>query len=227
MSTIANMIERQAKTSEFLSRARGLRLVRRPKVQVPTALGSIQTLQDTLTYSFEPNGELQVREGQDVLADGPEGEEQDAITWLRAHPLLNDVFHEVGREPDRPLPTEEDFMASVAAATRERDPDALALLIEQEESSHGRQVLLLAAENARQSVAQALAEGVGDEQAEAKRVAEAAAWQEAAEATQAQLELVQAELDRVNAQAEEALKRTDEPPAVPAPEGDDAGPPEE
>lgn len=224
MSTIANMIERQAKTSEFLSRARGLRLVRRPKVQVPTALGSIQTLQDTLTYSFEPNGELQVREGQDVLADGPEGEEQDAIAWLRAHPLLNDVFHEVGREPDRPLPTEEDFMASVAAATRERNPDWLAMLVEQEESSHGRQVLLLAAENARQSVAQALAEGAGDEQADARRAAETASWQEQAETAQAELDRVNAELEQLRVDSENALKLAEQR-AVESVESD--APPEE
>lgn len=155
---------KQIVVHEYYSRGREEMLVRRPQVDQTTPLGKQIRLQDAVRYSFAPDGRLSVAEGQDMLADGPLDPEtmelttQDAVAWLEAHPQRNVRFWEEGKEPDRPLPTEEDFLAEVTAATAGLQVEPLQELLEAERASHARPVLLKAAERAIDQVEKITAE---------------------------------------------------------------------
>lgn len=153
----------EIKTYSFYSRGRAEKLIRQPTIQTFTALGAKVQAQGTVAYDFAPEGRLEIREGQDMLPDGPPDENgqptvQDAVAWLFAHPLLNTRFWCEGHEPGRPLPTEDDFLAIVtdAAAALEREPIVVAL--EEERASHNRPMLVKAAERALARVDEKIAE---------------------------------------------------------------------
>jgi hypothetical protein len=151
---MSTAVETEIKTHEFYARGRHEKLVRQPAAEMHTALGAKVPVQASVFYDFAPDGHLTVREGQDLLPDGPidpatgERSMQDAVAWLSSHPLLNTRFWHDGHEPDRPLPTEDDFLAIVtdAAAALQREPIVVAL--EQERASHNRPVLVKTAERA-------------------------------------------------------------------------------
>lgn len=142
------------KTHKFYSRGRLEKLVRRPQVDIPTAMGTLLRQQESVSYSFAPNGHLEVHEGQDVLPDGPldpetmQPTEQDAVAWLTAHPLLNTRFWHDGHEPDRPLPIERDFLADCTQAVADLTLEPVQVLLAQELETHNRPLLVQAAEDA-------------------------------------------------------------------------------
>lgn len=146
------------KTHRFYSRGRLEKLVRQPQVDVPTMMGTLLRQQESVSYSFAPNGWLEVYEGQDVIADGPmdpetlQRTEQDAVAWLSSHPLLNTRFWHEGHEPDRPLPTENDFMATLTDAAAALTPEPVRVALEQELATHKRPVLVKAAERTLETI---------------------------------------------------------------------------
>lgn len=148
MSTVAT----QVKTHRFYAKGRKELLVRRGQHDLVTAMGTLMRQQDRVVYDFAPGGTLEVYEGQDMLPDGPLDPEtleptvQDAVAWLDSHPLLNSRFWHEGAEPDRPLPTEDDFMELLtdAAVTLALEPVQVALA--QERETHNRPLLVKAAE---------------------------------------------------------------------------------
>jgi hypothetical protein len=154
----------EIKTHNFYSRGRAEKLIRQPAAETYTALGAKVPVQSSVYYDFAPDGRLEIREGQDMLPDGPvdpatgERTMQDAVAWLSSHPLLNTRFWHEGHEPGRPLPTEDDFLAIItdAAAALEREPIVVAL--EQERGSHNRPMLVKAAERALVRVDEKIAE---------------------------------------------------------------------
>lgn len=159
------------KTQEhkFYSRGRNERLIRQPLTMLQTAMGPQIKQQDRVDYDFAPDGRLTLRAGQDRRQDGPPDPEtgeltwQDAVTWLTAgykdqhgdygpHPQLNvRVWHE-GHEPDRPLPTEPDFMAIITDAAVELAEEPIVVALETERGSHNRPALVQAAERALEQV---------------------------------------------------------------------------
>lgn len=171
----------ETKVHRFYSRGREERLVRQPKVMQETPLGRQIMLQGSVAYSFGPDGRLELREGQDMLADGPPGPDgqptmQDAVTWLTEgfqhpdghfgpHSQLNvRVWHE-GHEPDRPLPTEDDFLDDVTSALQMLTPEPLAKLLQTERDTHNRTMLVKAAEGALRKIHETIADGEAAEKA--------------------------------------------------------------
>lgn len=165
----------QVKVHSFYSRGRNEKLIRQPMLMLETAAGRQIKQQDRVAYDFAPNGKLAVREGQDMLADGPidpatgEPRMQDALTWLTSgykgvygdygpHPGLNVRFWHEGHEPDRPLPTENDFLELLTAHTITLDVAPIEVLLSQENETHKRPVLVGAAERALGQVRATLAE---------------------------------------------------------------------
>lgn len=144
----------KVQTYRLYSRGRSEKLIRQPLLLLETATGRQIKQQDRVVYDFAPDGRLEVREGQDVLADGPvdpatgEPTEQDAVAWLMSHPLLNERFWVEGYEPGRPLPTERDFMAIVTQASALLQEKPIVGALEQEMATHNRPVLVAAAEDA-------------------------------------------------------------------------------
>lgn len=150
----------KGKTFTFRSRHGRLRLVRVGQAVVPDGWGGQVTRErwpDThpgvtrVVYEFE-RGVLEVVVGGKnwhELPDGPDGETLSTVDWLRLHGEFNVRFFEDGNEPDRQLPTEEDFMDRVNAASVALDVDAIADLLRQERESHNRPNLVTVADNAR------------------------------------------------------------------------------
>ncbi len=191
----------QTTTHSFYSRGRNELLIRRPLQFIETATGPRLKTQDRVVYDFSPDGRLDVREGQDRLADGPRDPEtgepsvQDAIAYLEAHPLLNSRFWHEGYEPGRLLPTEDDFLEDVTAAVAALSVERIEALQEQEEASHNRSLLVkactraikqvekhLAAELAAQEAAEAAAAAQAEADVKATAKADAAAAKAAAKA---------------------------------------------
>lgn len=145
--------ETQVKTHSFYSRGRNERLVRRAQGDPITTPAGVPIQQPPpVRYEFAPAGRLDVREGQDKLQDGPWDPEtgepgwQDAVAWLTSHPLLNVRFWHEGHEPDRPLPTEADFMAVIMGAAADLDAERVQEALEQESASHNRPLLIATAQ---------------------------------------------------------------------------------
>lgn len=136
---------------EFRSKGMDYRLVRRSKVVTPNGFGHLQTTQTPVRYEFK-DGLLRVTEGQDVLPDGPNGAEQDALGFLRSHPRLNVRFWEVGVR----MPPESEFYEAAAAAGIQYDEQRLRELIDDERNSYGRQHLIDFAERTLETVGAAV-----------------------------------------------------------------------
>lgn len=147
------------KTYRFYARGRNELFIRRGTVEVVLSTGAIQKTQEGIRYSFAPDGFLELREGQDLLADGPMDPEtgapalQDAVEWLRSQPAFNKRVWEEGNEPGRMLPTEADFIGQVTAAVAALDPEPVDALLLQEREGHGRSLLIKVAEDALVSIA--------------------------------------------------------------------------
>lgn len=104
-------------------------------------------------YEFQ-NGMLQVQPGQDVYPDGPGGEPQDSLTWLRNHHEFNKRYHEHGNEPDRPLPSDEDFHRMLRRHLVALDVEAVVAMLAQERETHKREALIKAGEQVRREILQ-------------------------------------------------------------------------
>ncbi len=145
-------------THTFYSRGRMEKLVRQPQLDQETALGRRIRLQDAVRYDFAPDGRLTVREGQDPLADGPldpatgEPTVQDAIAWLTAHDLFNTRFWWEGHEPDRLLPTEEDFVQTLTDASVQLRTEPISELLAEEQATHNRPQLVKMAQRALETI---------------------------------------------------------------------------
>lgn len=175
-----------AKTAKFLTKHGALRLWRTPPVTAYNALGQPQGMtQVGVFYQFAELGQgmgvLEVKEGQDLVADGPleDGQPtmQDAISWIRAHPDYNNTqivggFVEDGREPGR-VPEPRDELAAITAAVVALDGDAIQAVLDAERAGHDRGLVLAAAEVALDQVADAV-KAIEESQA-ASDAAEAAA----------------------------------------------------
>lgn len=148
----------------FNSKYREERLVRSPVNKVPTATGEqMNANPNAVSYSFAPNGTLTVLAGQDERPDGPPGEDgqptvQDAAAWIRSRPGFNVHIFEEGREPGRPLPTEQELSKQITAATLQLDVDELQAIIQRERETHERASVLTQAQEALDQVQQALAD---------------------------------------------------------------------
>lgn len=177
---------------KFLSRGRNQRLVREARNIVPNQLGQQVIVADGKAYNFGPNGTLLLEPGQDVMATGPHGEEEDALTWIRRHPQLNTRFWEEGRAPGKPLPSDEQMLERIMRAGMDLQPHRLARLIELEEQSYGRAMLINVARATLGQVLRALGvEPGGDLPDETEEEREAREHTEALEKTQLDLEFAQ------------------------------------
>lgn len=139
-------------THSFYSRGRNERLVRQPLLMQETPLGRQIKLQDAVRYDFAPDGRLEIHDGQDPIADGPldpatgEPMVQDALAWLTTHPLINTRFWHEGHEPDRLLPTEDDFMATLTDASVALESEPVQVALDLERATHNRPLLVKSAE---------------------------------------------------------------------------------
>lgn len=138
---------------KFESKHRNLRLVRRAQIDQPTPTGAWRVVSPSLTYSFAPDGFIEVEQGQDILDDGapirdPDTnavigfDKQDALEWLRSHPDYNSQgfggFTEVGREPDR-IPDAAPRIREIVAAMFAGDLETLeAFRDEEQEAAYSR-----------------------------------------------------------------------------------------
>ena len=154
----------ETRTHEFYSRGRHERLVRQPLLNIETALGRKVLQQSRVDYDFAPDGRLTVREGQDMLPDGPidpdtgEPTMQDALAWLTAHPRLNDRFWHDGYEPGRLLPTESDFLAICTEGVADLLAEPVEVALQHERATHNRKLLVQTAEQSLAHIARKLAE---------------------------------------------------------------------
>jgi hypothetical protein len=138
----------------FYAKGDNYRIVRVPAVDQVTQYGSVVVAKHELVYDFSPDGRLTLRAGVDVLPDGPYDERidgfesQDALTFLRRHVDKDLMFWEEGKEPGRPVPSDDVFIGLVtdAAITLNRRP--ILALLEQEEATHKRDNLIRQAKQA-------------------------------------------------------------------------------
>jgi DNA-binding transcriptional MerR regulator len=152
----ARIAEQRTGGYRFYSRSRHLRLIRKPMVTEQLAGGGQRVIQEGIVYDFAPDGFITVQGGADVREDvkgwlAPGSEfllERDVVEALRAHRLYNSLFYEEGNEPDLPLPRETDYLKAINRATLAVAPDVIKELIEQEENTHQRPVLLEVARDA-------------------------------------------------------------------------------
>lgn len=139
--------------SKFIAKGRNLILVRRPIVQMAHPATGVQMTTPALRYDFSPNGELDIREGVDLLQDGPADDngvptEVDAVTWLRGHREFNDRFYELGNEPGQLRPTLEERFEEIAIAAAELNVERLREIRVEEEKSHKRTPIFRAVDSA-------------------------------------------------------------------------------
>lgn len=158
MTEIATLAEiENAKPGEvvFLSRYANLTLTRVNSLEEVLVGGVRRQVTNGKRYRFE-QGVLRVKPGKDRLvdhdgwlaADAEQDVERDIVEALRAHRLFNRDFHEVGKEPGRLVPYEEDFLGDLHSAVAELDVDAIEALIAAEKDGHNRPLLVKSAQKA-------------------------------------------------------------------------------
>lgn len=139
----------------FLSRYTNLVLVRRP-VQEEVLVGGARRIVDNgKKYRFE-QGVLRVRPGKDVFVDhdgwlhqdAEQDVERDVVEALRAHRRFNKEFWEVGKEPGRAKPYDEDVLEWMSAAVADLDVERLEQLLSDERNGHNRALLVRALSSA-------------------------------------------------------------------------------
>jgi hypothetical protein len=160
MPATLQQASKQVKEATFVARKKNLRLIRRAEDYAELVSGRRVKTQEPVRYEFAPTGTITLRAGQDVMDDGPLDDDfkptsQDAITWLRAHPLYNVEVSELGNEIDRPQPTEDEFLADLTDAAISLDGEAVAALLEKERATHNRPMLVDAAERAATKIGEA------------------------------------------------------------------------
>lgn len=177
-----------AKKVTFRTKHAKLRLIRKSIREIRNHHGELISREEGVKYEFQ-NGVLDVYEGQDVMADAYDAEaraivEQDAVSWLRNHPNLDSRrtggFHEEGREPGRPLPTDQDVLEEITTAAMLLDADVLEAVIDREQATHKRPVLIQAATSALEKVL--AADGATAAPGTAENVAKPAAKPQASKA---------------------------------------------
>lgn len=148
----------------FRSKHAELCLVREPLIRTVEATGIQRTVNELTAIRCKfRGGVLVVTEDvrvapvpglvpNRVMPDGVLGAEQDMLTWLRSHPDFNSRFHEDGNEPDRPLPTDDQFLEAVNDAAFRLDEEAITAMLAQERETHNRPVLVKAADDQRKRV---------------------------------------------------------------------------
>lgn len=137
-------VQTEPQTITFLSpRYPTQHLVRVPRYTTLDTFGRQKLVQAGVSYDFE-DGQLTLRAGQDLLPDGPDGAERDAIEWLRAHRDYGTQILEVVEELPRPA----DFLKAVNSAVITLDDVSLRELIAEEEQGYKREDLLSAGRNA-------------------------------------------------------------------------------
>ena len=161
MATATKKTAANPKTATFHSRHGAFRIVRVPEFVGINSWGQqvkhqpFEGLPVTrAVYEFE-KGTLEVIEGDKnwhVLPDGPGGEMQDTIEYLRRHEEFNKRFHESGNEPDRPLPTESDFNRLLRKNLLNLDLDATVAMLQTERETHNRPELVKAADETRREI---------------------------------------------------------------------------
>jgi hypothetical protein len=163
MPATLQQASKQVKQATFVARKKNLRLVRQAEDYAELVSGRRVKTQEPVRYLFgegTPPGQIVKRAGEDVLNDGPVDDDfqptpQDAITWLRAHPLYNVEFSEIGNEIDRPQPTEDEFIEALTDAAISLDGEAVAGLLEKERATHNRPMLVDAAQRAATKIGEA------------------------------------------------------------------------
>ncbi len=162
----------------FLSRYTNLVLVRR---NMRDDGGINRRIIDTgKKYRFE-QGVLRVRPGQDKMIDhdgwlhrdAEQDIERDAVDALRAHRRFNKEFWEVGKEPGRPQPYEEEVLEWLGEAVADLNVERLEQLLVGERETHNRPLLVRALTSAIKTTAATRAKLEGE--ANDKAAAEAAA----------------------------------------------------
>lgn len=126
-------------------------LTRVPDTHIVTALGQ-KVPKPGVHYTFV-GGLLTLRVGQDVLADRMneqtgELEEQDAVDWIRAHPLFGVNITEIPPVPPAPDAALQKVMQAAVA----RDERTLVDIYEQEGKGFQRAAVLRAVENALRAI---------------------------------------------------------------------------
>lgn len=144
----------------FDSKNRNLRLVRRPHREMTNAIGQQVTVQETLRYLFT-DGVLEIAEGVDPLPDGApilvdgeftgEQQIQDAVTWLRNHPLRDALgneawFVERGREPDA-IPDPIPVLNLISDLVLAQDTDGIEQILHEEREGYQRPTVIAQAEH--------------------------------------------------------------------------------
>jgi hypothetical protein len=135
----------------FFSRYTNMKLVRQNAVEEVLVGGIRRQVNPGKRYRFE-QGTLRVRVGKDVMVDhdgwlardAEEGIERDVVDALRAHRRYNKDFWEVGKEPGRLKPYDEDVLAWMSDAVADLDVDRLTQLLEDEKNTHARPLLVRA-----------------------------------------------------------------------------------
>lgn len=141
---------------EFYSKSTNLLLIRVPEITQPLATGVLEVRQKGVSVSFAPGGRARAKVGQDVLptkvGEFGEVEEEDLVSWLRNHHANGVLFFEEGREPDRPRPTEDQMLEWIVDAVAALDSSRAHELLEHEQATHNREVILRACQRALQKI---------------------------------------------------------------------------
>lgn len=152
------------KTWTFRSKHGSFCIVREPLIRSVEATGIQRTInQESAIRCKFHQGVLVVTEDltvtpaegivpNRVMPDGPMGEPQDMVSWLRSQRDFNLRYHEEGNEPDRPLPTDDQFLEMVNDAAFALDEERITELLAQERETHNRSVLVKAADDQRKRV---------------------------------------------------------------------------
>lgn len=144
------------RTVRFLSDKTGLRLIRASQGEVFLPSGQVRAdpTVPEVDYQFQ-RGALEVREGQDMLADkiDPETGEpvmQDAVEYLRNHDWYGTTIHEVPRDATAPDPGP--LYGQIAALAAKGDRDGLIELGQAEYEEYGRADVLNAVTQAIEAI---------------------------------------------------------------------------
>lgn len=132
----------------FLARYDNLVLVRQPAIEDVLAGGARRIVQKGKRYRFA-QGVLRAKVGRDVLVDhegwlardAEENVERDQVDALRAHRRYNKDFWEVGKEPGRAQPYEEDVLEWMSEAVADLDVERLEKVLAGEKETHNRPLL--------------------------------------------------------------------------------------
>lgn len=147
-------IELEAKRPDevvFYSKYTNYKLTRVNAIDETFAGGARRILNPGKRMRFVDNV-YRARVGKDVLEDhdgwlhrdAERGIERDEVDALRAHRSYNKLFWEVGKEPGRLTPYDEDVLEWMSAAVADLDVERLEQLLSDERNGHNRALLVRA-----------------------------------------------------------------------------------